>query len=424
MCLKILTFASILLFAQAIQASPTKSSTTAAPLSLDEQRLINARRENEEAQARYYTALTNKLASPTPTPTPPSFRRSMAENPTSVIGVIGAIVAASFAALVGLLTLYVNNRAGLRFHYDTQFFEAIKLFGDKNKDVRSSAAGALGLIANRRVPKMDVHPLSILKTEQPYFGVAHNQLFIALLSEQDRFTLYQIRRGIYQIIERNPGRLATALINTSARSQTGLRLALARFFVANGAKDEKDLDHLWREVPQRLFGREVFEEIVKNESREFAHAFVDSSLDYALVSDDERKKKKHLALVHHDLDRAIYGLYLIVGIYSATLKQSSDLGRWERIDRLFMPNADLQSVDLTAAKLKDVFFKGANLENAKLGAANLQQADLKDAVLLNADLRGACLDNADLANARMAGAAIDAATSLANVKWWKANYFT
>jgi len=39
-------------------------------------------------------------------------------------------------------------------------------------------------------------------------------------------------------------------------------------------------------------------------------------------------------------------------------------------------------------------------------------------------LQEACLDNADLTDTRIAGAQIDAATNMQNVKWWKADYFT
>jgi len=244
MYMKVLAIACIVFFAYTTESNPAATSPANSQLS-DEQRLINARRENEEAQAKYYNALTAKLSSPTPTPAPPSLGRTVAENPASVVGVIGAIIAASFAAAVGLLTLYVNHRAGLRFHYDTQFFETLKLFGDKNKGIRSSAAGNLGLLANRQVPKIGTNPLSILKTERPYFGLAHNQLLIGLSAEQDKFTLLQIRRGIYQIVESNPKGLGLALINANGRLQTGLRHALAHFFVACGAKDEHTLDEFW-----------------------------------------------------------------------------------------------------------------------------------------------------------------------------------
>jgi uncharacterized protein YjbI with pentapeptide repeats len=332
------------------------------------------------------------------------------------------------AAIVGLLTLYVNNRAGLRFHYDTQFFETLKLFGDKNKDVRSSAAGNLGLIANREVPKIGTHPLSILKTERPYFGVAHNQLLIGLSSEQDKFTLLQIRRGIYQIVESNPQGLAFALVNANGRLQTGLRQALAHFFVACGAKDEKNLDEFWEKVPRGIYEREVLD-IMVSYRREFADAFVGSTLVHASISENKTRTQKHLASAHHDLEQAIYRLYLIVDIYAATLRKSTALKFQRRNYPLFLAKADLHEIDLTTAKLQEVILTGANLQNAKLVAADLQKAILKNTNLANADLQGvlmqeACLDNADITETRIAGAQINASTTMLNVKWWKADYYT
>lgn len=427
MCLKVLAIAGIVLFANVVQSSAAETRPVNAPSS-DEQRLINAQRENEEAQAKYYNALTQKLLSPTPTPAPPSLGRTMAENPASVVGVIGAIVAASLAAIVGLLTLYVNHRAGLRFHYDTQFFETLKLFGDKNKDIRSGAAGNLGLIANREVPKIGPHPFSILKTERPYFGVAHNQLLIGLTSEQDKFTLLLIRRGIYQIVESNPTGLGLALINANGRLQTGLRHALAHFFVACGAKNEQNLDEFWQKVPRGIYEREVLESIV-NYKREFADAFVGATLVHAPISENTTRTKKHLASAYRDLEQAIYRLYLIVDIYTATLRKSDALRSQGRNYPLFLAKANLQEIDLTTAKLQEAILTGANLQKAKLGAANLQKATLTKTNLANADLQGvlmqaACLDNADITDTRIAGAQIDASTSMRDVKWWKANYFT
>lgn len=428
MCLKVLAIAGVIVFAKIIQASPAETSRVEAKLSPDEQRLINARRENEEAQAKYYTVLKDKLTSPTPTPVPPSLARTVTENPASVVGVVGAIVAASLAAIVGLLTLYVNNRAGLRFHYDTQFFETLKLFGDKNKDVRSSAAGNLGLMANREVPKIGTNPFSILKTERPYFGVAHNQLLIGLSSEQDKFTLLQIRRGIYQIVENNPNGLAFALVNANGRLQTGLRQALAHFFVACGAKSEENLEEFWEKVPSGIYEREVLDSMVSYK-REFTDAFMGSTLIYASILENKTKTQKHLASAHRDLEQAIYRLYLIVDIYAATLRKSTALRSQGRNYPLFLAKADLHEIDLSRAKLQEVILTGANLQNAKLVDANLNKATLKNTNLTNADLQGvrmqgACLDNADITDTRIAGAQIDVSTSMLNVKWWKADYST
>src|SRR5262245_53589506 len=76
-----------------------------------DQELLKARKANEEAQAEYYREQTRILRTPTPAPnsTPArTFRQNIADNPASVIGIIGTILAALFAATVGFITLAVN----------------------------------------------------------------------------------------------------------------------------------------------------------------------------------------------------------------------------------------------------------------------------------------------------------------------------
>ncbi len=56
--------------------------------------------------------------------------------------------------------------------------------------------------------------------------------------------------------------------------------------------------------------------------------------------------------------------------------------------------------------------------------ANLKKAFLRGANLQSANLQSARLDNADITDARLAKAQIDDTTSMENVKWWKADYYT
>lgn len=405
----LLIFVSIFLLIQTLQATAAESPTTKEPLSPGEQRLIDARRENEAAQAKYYAALTDKLNGP------PSLRRSIAESPLLSVG----LLISGLAALGGLLTLVVTSRANLRFHYDAQFFEAIKLFGDRDRVVRSSAAGVLGIIANRHVPTMAARIFSLPRTEQPYLGVAQNELLIGLAIETDPFTLLQIRRAVKGLSESQSEDLSIPLINANIRLQTGLRRALAIFFVANDATDAQDRMNtsLWEKVPrQNLFGREMLQGLVEIHKSEFENQFAES-----LTQDqsDPAKKKEGLAVAYHDLSLAIYRLYLIVDIFSFALKDLPTLKTVERNNPLFLANADLRGINLVGAKFEEVF-----LQSADLRGAWLQRANLEDAVLLKTDLRGALLDDAKIANARLAGAQIDTTTCILNFKWWTANYYT
>lgn len=407
MCCRLLVLT--LLLAYAVPAKPRKGPITQKPLSLEEQQLIEARRGNEQAQAEFYREQTLRLRNPTPSPSK-TFQQSMAENPASVLGVIGVIVAGLFAALVGLLTLFVNNRALVRSHIDTQFYNALKLFGDKNGAVRSSAAGILGRMANIEMTEFNLrHPIhSLLNKKQPYYGVAHNQLIIGFLSEVETSSLLQIRRAIYQIVYSKPSGLATMLINANSRLQTELRRALADFFIARGAPDSSSIsDDLWKKIPQNIYQHHVFKYLVNYDSQ-FSNTFEGLLLNFQVFANDEAKKTKNLASTFRNLILAAYRLNLITEIYLAVLKESPDVKTHERNDPLFLVNGNLNKLNLNRANLRKSFLAGAKLQDTNLESAELRQA---------------WLDNADITDARLAHAHIDTTTSMTNVNWWKANYY-
>jgi hypothetical protein len=400
-----ITLLIVITLSQAIAVSPQTNQTTERSLSPEERELINARKENEKAQAAYYTKLTD----PTPTPSPKSLRQILAGNPTSVVGVIGVIIAALFTAMVGLLTLYVNNRSAIISHTDTQFYEALKLFGDKNSSMRSSAAGILGRMSNIKRFEFDIRkPVSSLIRKRPYHGIAHNQLIIGFISEKDVFTLLQIRRAIYQIVYNNPSGLATMIINANSRLKMEVIKALADFLIANGVTAAETIDEeLWKKVPQNQYKHEVLKYLV-NYDNSFSEAFAGMLLSYAVISNDEPKKKKNLFTTYQNFTLVTYRLRLITQIYCDILKKAPSLGRHSRNHPLFLVGADLIGAPLARADLQKAFLSGAKLQNANLK---------------NAKMQGAWLDGADLTDARLADVQVDDKTSMRNVEWWKANYF-
>jgi hypothetical protein len=221
------------------------------------------------------------------------------------------------------------------------------------------------------------------------------------LSEEDRFSLLQIRRAIYQIVERKPRGLATMLINANARLQTALRKALADFFIANGAPDDGSVsDDLWKKVPQNIYKHYVFKHLV-NSDQSFSEAYAGLLLNFKVFADDEKKKKRNLANTYQNLTLAAYRLYLISDIYLAVLRRSPDVKTHERNYPLFLVNADLSNLDLSRATLRNSFLAGTKL---------------RDTNLASADLRESWLDNADVADARLAQARIDKSTSMTNVR--------
>lgn len=86
--------------------------TSSKTLTPEEQESLKAQKANAEAQAEYYREQTNKLRQPpvAPSPTPgKTFSQSVADNPASVVGVVGTILGAIIVALVSLTTLYFNS---------------------------------------------------------------------------------------------------------------------------------------------------------------------------------------------------------------------------------------------------------------------------------------------------------------------------
>jgi hypothetical protein len=104
-----ITFGFVLL----AHAQPSQAATT---VSSEQQQLIRAQKENEEAQAAYYRTQTAKLSEKTSTKT---FWQSLNENPTIVLGVLG-----SFLGIVGASIAWIANEWRKRVSEDYQRKEA------------------------------------------------------------------------------------------------------------------------------------------------------------------------------------------------------------------------------------------------------------------------------------------------------------
>lgn len=145
----------------------------------------------------------------------------------------------------------------------------------KATELAQAAAGILGRMAIAPPDFKILHPISSLKDRMnstgPYFGIAHNDLIMGLLSEGDRFTLLQIRRAIYQIVPRNSLGLAITLINANWRLQTELLTALAEFFVAHGISDSTTIsDQVWNLVPRDTYELNVVGFLVGYHNKTFS----------------------------------------------------------------------------------------------------------------------------------------------------------
>lgn len=204
----IIVTATILVSSYVFHAQSNSASIT--PLSSED-----ARKANDEAQAEYYRAQTEKLRAK---PASVSFFQKVSENPGSVLSVIGAFV----AALVALLSFFFNYRATLRNQRDIQFYEALKRFGDKDSaTVRFSAAGLIGELGTRPGRR---------KTHRgPYFHTALAQLSGGIQLEENPTVLTSIADASRRLAEIDPGAVITKVYETNLALEENLTINLAKY---------------------------------------------------------------------------------------------------------------------------------------------------------------------------------------------------
>lgn len=398
----IILICSLPAMAQQIVSSPT-------PLSSEEQQLINSRRANEEAQAEYYREQTKKLREP-PAPAPTkSFWQSVAENPASILGVVGAILAALFAASVGLLTLYVNNRASLRVQRDTQFYEAMKRFGDKDSPLlRASAAGILSQMASIEIREFDIlHPIISFKTKnRPYLVTARNQLVGGLVFEESSTTILFLRSAIIQTVNIDPFGTGVMLFNTNRVLQEYLRGEIAKFLISIGAENPDSIkDELWNELSHvPVYDVTTLKALASHNSERFVGTFKRRLIEFKGLNTEERQKA--LRDYTKDLNVTAYSLYMNVDILSYALR-TYPVNQCISKNPVFLVNGDLKGANLTVANLQNSLLMGAQMQGALLFGAKLQ---------------GAKLNNANITGSILYGSQIDADTDMQNVNWWEADF--
>jgi hypothetical protein len=225
--------------------APAKSSSP-TPEQLDEERLLKARIANEDAQAQYYRKLKENLDQP---PSAKSFRQrlwqSIAENPVSTFGVLGALIAligAFIAARVAFLSFFFNYHAALKNQTDSQFYEGLKRFGDKDSPaIRASAAGMLAVMGQMEVSRFEQKEPAFLRrvslsrvVDRPYLSLAVDQLLSGLMLEQNVTVLSAIKSALQRLIPLDREGAKDGLYRVNLLLQENLISALAEFFAARG----------------------------------------------------------------------------------------------------------------------------------------------------------------------------------------------
>jgi hypothetical protein len=318
------------------------------------------------------------------------------------------LIGALLAALVALISFIFNYRSTIRNQRDTQFYEALKRFGDKDSpSLRSSAATTIGQMA-----KLRYFELSRLNLVRPYINTAHQQLSYGLLFEENDDVVLNIWSALNSI-HLYSGYSSTPLYNSNIKLQNDLMGILAEFFVTSGVtKDSKVSDNLWAQAEAITgFESSMLKSIAVRVNWSFSEDFEHKIIAFTSMLTENQQEK--LAEVRLKMRKITFRLTVCGDLCLDKLAARSTI-----LNRFFKQLPDARGLFLTRTSQNKISLKGYDLTDIIWGTKNLNDVDLSKTNLTNAWLK-----NADLSNVKLWGAIIDGTTNLENVNWWKANYF-
>lgn len=393
--------------AQTPAATPSRDAT---PDTTGEDRQLNeARRQNEEAQAEYYRTQTRKLNEPPPSK---SFWRTLSDN--------AAILGALTAALVALFTLIVNQRTALRARKDTEFYEALKRFGDKDSPtVRASAAAILTEMSDttffawrwrRNGPWWRPEQRMV---RYPYFDTVLDQLITGLLLEEDSVVVHSIFAALKRIMSGNFTRSADRLREANWKLQQDITTHLMEFQVAKGATSINELTtEAWSEA-ESLTGstKPGLQGVLSNVGGWYWTALFVAQEAYKLVEDTQ--KLQHMRTLQGRLvevgRRLRQNVELCAELLHARSPQASEALNLKSmyLGNIMLIESNLQYIDFTRA-----LFSFAYCEGAKFKGACLEETLLTRAVLTRTELSNANLYHAQLSDP----------LEMYEANWWQADF--
>jgi uncharacterized protein YjbI with pentapeptide repeats len=384
-------------------------STAPATPTPDRSNLDEARRDNEAAQADYYRAQTQKLSTPDQ---PKTLWQRLSDN--------AAILGALTAALVAVFSLIFNQRAALRARKDTEFYEALRRFGDKDSPtVRASAATMLMEMTktsffawrwrkNARWWRPDQKMI-----RYPYFDTVLDQLTTGLLLEENHVVVDKILRALKQIMPYSFALATKHLKELNMKLQQDVTESLTQLFVARNvtsrdlnerkpyveeaqaltACSESALEHMYQTHPRGVDSLAS--------AREIFNAMNDS------------QKHEHLLQAQKRLTNVGVQLQRNVELWSSLLSNR--------------PASGIPNLNLGGMYLETAFLIGANLQNvvfrdALMNRAELSKAKLTGASFVNADLTGTGFYRADLTNTKFSQARFNKYCDFTGANWWQADF--
>jgi pentapeptide repeat protein len=384
--------------------------------------LTQAQIENQKAQARYYARESDRRG----------FWRSLREFGWPV-GVVAVGIAAIIA--VGL-----NQRANLRFRTDTEFYETIKRFSQKeNSASRLVAAGVLAQIGVRR---------------NRFYESAFDQLSLGLLSEPENHVREAIRLAMGRLVKKHPGKSLQKLEEMNRVLRTSVSESLYRFFIVRGGNPPGRVsENDWIDAERITeFDRPALNSLFNCLPKERVAQTIKSARKVdctgGIEALDEEKAGRVLANAAEELRSNIKSISeslfysdcgspgFLGGIFRKTAYRSfsstflagaefRDLQSF-CISRTVLRNANMASANLKRASLLEADLSNADLSHAKLSFVDCKGTRLTGAILKNADLSRAKIQNSDLSGVDLSGTifrgTVIAPAALQGTKWWKADF--
>ena len=405
-------------------ASQQRPPIAAGTSSASDEDLKHAQRDELDAERKYYQAQTANIVAKQP----------LWLRLAPVITPVGALL----AALAALGSFLFNYRTTLRNQQDTQFFEALKRFGDKDSpSVRASAAGLLAELGTR--PR--------------FLRTSLNQLTVGLLLEENPVVLEAIRAALLKLMELESGSSLRALREQNLTLQKELALALTDFLAAESPEQKAALtDEVWEIaaavsgfrplVLRTLVGR--VETLWLLGKTPFLLSLEDARLrrprgiaDSATVAESLRKTatrlRSNVTVLSEAVMRFHKGSALSVlgnvfltganfGVGTTNNLRMEDSQLQDITCYGGLPNSVLYHSEFQGADFYSAHLEGASLFGSGFEGARLRSVDLRNANLQSSRLDGTLLYQCKMDGAKLYGVRIDETTEIHQSNWWAADF--
>jgi Pentapeptide repeats (9 copies)/Pentapeptide repeats (8 copies) len=318
---------------------------------------------------------------------------------------IPTIVAAIFA----IASFGINYLTTVRNQQDTQFYEALKRFGDNDSpSVRFSAAGLLSVMACRH---------------KRYFKTAFFQLNAGQSFEENSVVLEDLGENLVELYRHNPRWCLERLLAYNAHLRASFSRALASLCILRGAKIAEPIsEELLREAESLSIYSRLFKEAISEIVEHSTFPFLQIAAKLAGLPQEERERRmsgvaKDLAdytkRLTANIDQINFAVMIFDSVYGRIEYMARRISKRKAkvlIEDCFLPTAVFSYLGFkTRLNFRNSELQYANFERAELDKSTFYDCKLDSAKFCHASLRGTyfagvCLDGADLKWADLSGA--------------------